>query len=53
MSSLLIAITCLGMVLVTEVAVAFAWVIKEMHWLRNVLVPWMVAIYKEIKGKQQ
>jgi len=49
---LLIAITCLGMAIVAEVA-AIGWhVAKELLWLRSVLIPWMDSIHNEIQGKK-
>jgi hypothetical protein len=50
-TSLLIALTCLIAALVTWTSVAYLWVIKELRWLHNVLVPWMDSIHNEIQGK--
>lgn len=52
MSGLLIILTAVCVVIVTWVAVAAAWIIKQLIWLRAVLVPWMVSIHKAIQGKQ-
>lgn len=52
MNSLLIAVAAIGMVLVTEIALAFRWIKNELDWLREVLIPWMVRIHNDIQGKQ-
>ena len=52
MNSVLLAASCIGIVLVTEVALAFRWIKNELDWLREVLVPWMVRIHNDIQGKQ-
>lgn len=52
MSSFLIAFTAMCMCIVTWVAFASIWIIKQLKWLRAVLVPWMVSIRKLIEGKQ-
>jgi hypothetical protein len=52
MNSVLIAIACVGMVIVTEVAVAVGWLLRELRMWRNVLVPWMNNLHNEIKGKK-
>jgi hypothetical protein len=51
-TSLLIAITCLLMALVTGGAMAFRWIFNELRWIRLVLVPWMVRIHNDIQGKK-
>jgi hypothetical protein len=52
-TGLLIAAACLGVFLVTEVAVAYWWLRKEFHSLINeAVVPWMVAILKAIQDKK-
>jgi hypothetical protein len=51
-TGLLIAVAAIGITIVAEVAFAFRWVA---NWLREVVVPWMVALHEEIqelKGKQ-
>lgn len=52
MTSLLIVLACIGMAVVTWVAVAAIWIVKQLRWLRAVLVPWMKSIHDLIAGKQ-
>jgi hypothetical protein len=46
-TSLLIAVTCLGMIMVT----GFWWITKELRWLRAVLPTWMFHISALLRGE--
>jgi hypothetical protein len=52
MDTFLIALTAICMCIVTWVAFASIWIVKQLRWLRAVLVPWMVAIHNLIEGKK-
>jgi hypothetical protein len=51
--SFLIALSAILVCTVTWCAFAAIWIIKQLKWLRAVLVPWMVEIRKLIESKQQ
>jgi hypothetical protein len=46
-------ITCFGLLLVAEVALAYWCLHKELQWLHDVLIPWMHSIHELIEGKKQ
>lgn len=52
MSSLGILITCAILGLVTEVSCLFWYIRKDLHWLREVLLPWMNSIHNDIKDSK-
>jgi hypothetical protein len=51
-TAFLIAFTAMSVCIVTWVGFASIWIVKQLRWLRAVLVPWMVEIRKLIEGKK-
>lgn len=52
LTAFLIALGAICMCIVTWIAFACIWLVKQARWLRAVLVPWMDSIFNEIKAKQ-
>jgi hypothetical protein len=50
--SFLVALTAILVCIVTWCAFAAIWIIKQLKWLRAVLVPWMNSIHDLIEGKK-
>lgn len=53
MTNLLIFLACAGMAAVTWISVAAFWIVKQLKWLRAVLIPYLAVVAKLINPSKQ